>query len=309
MYYGINDKNDSEQKKYVYEQKTEDKKLNIDNIIVLSNNYNGKITQNEIKDMIHTFIYNDINTLYSQTKDNTLSQNEQYYEDHKSEISQMGIYSQDEFLMIAEDIKNKRRTQDIELKRIEIEVNNQQKQNNNDYYRFNLNLKYSTGEEISFKVDLANDISNKTKIKYYSNSEIAKLFENYKVSANKKELISIINNIIENVENINKDTKMKSLEKQSQIFHEKKALYEKMGIYNLEDYYKVVQQIKSTVDWSIKNELKYYKLDLDSITEDANYLNIILMIDYDYTQDLKLQVHLTKNNTSPSIKITGQNGE
>lgn len=264
------------------------------------NNYKGPITKEDIAESIYKLTTGEIAKIYEALKDVPVYKIEEYYSENITEIRQLGIESEKDFLLICEEITNVLKTSAIYNYSV---INIENAKSEDGYYIFNLNLVYNNDLSIHLKCKLPEESKSET-IKYTSNSDISKIYERYNGIVSEDELIGTIYEFMNKISEIRQDTRMMSLNDEAKYFENNKSRLNLIGIYNIKDLQNIVYQINQ-IHWTENNELSYYIF--TNYRETEEYATVDLNIIYDMRDNLKITIYLSKiQDETPSIKITAE---
>lgn len=289
--------------------------INIDDFYKYYSEIN--ISKDKLEKTIYKFVTEDLSTILTETKDNGPEQNNQYYKNNELKINNMGIYSKDDFILIAEDLKNCTKSDNAKIYEITTEFEDEYANDRNNYL-FNIIIKYtnSASSNIKCKIPINNigkeksittDNSNLV-IAYSSNSEIAKMFNNYNGPVTIEETIETINKFQNSLKEIYDNTSLKSINDIAKYYSENRDYFTNIGIVSENDFKTIVFQIKNDLKWK-ENNSHYYKLDFNDKYEDTDYIGCKLTILYNYTEKMDVKLYLCKNSSKlEKIKISGTNG-
>lgn len=291
----------------------------IANIDEFYNNYPEITVPKEyLEEKVYTLITKDFRYIIDSTSNNTPYDNLEFYNNNVNIINSMGINSRDDFILIAEDLNNSSRIDNNLVKKIEINVNDEYL-NDIKNYVFDLDITYSNNAVVQLRGSIPIKYGTKNantedekykKIEYSSNSELSKLISKYKNNLQIQNVISYINNLTNNIEQIHNNTAQKSVNQQKQYYKDNEAFYNSLGIINEEDFIKVVLEINNSNDWQVDNKLEYYSIDLNTISNNENYIKFDIVYNYYYGEKINLTINISKRaNITPYIRIMGQNGD
>ena len=134
-------------------------------ITSLTTEYKGNLKIITVEKELYDFVYNNVQKIKNQTNWKSVNYILQYYDLHKSSINQMGIYSQEDYRKIANQI-NKLNTNDT-YERSSIDTNSFE-QTQDGYLKFTVSLIYKSKKEIVLDMYLANDEGTVPNVKYTS---------------------------------------------------------------------------------------------------------------------------------------------
>ena len=269
-------------------------------------NYNGTVSKNKIRESISDLVVETISFIGNETRNKTISENEDFFNREEMSISNMGIRSKEEFLLIAEEINNASIDNSLIFNNAELS-----KEDNSDvsdgYYKMNLTLNYNNKKMIKLKCYVS--IKNNT-IMYLSNSQISQLYSIYSGNVEKIELIRTIYNFIDNIEWIRDNTKLVSINKQYQFYSDNKEKFKQMGIYTRDDFISVSMAMSNDVAWNDNTKLNYYTIDFTNYDKNENDYIFNITFIFDYIKQLKLKVNLyNADNNDSYVKIYGSSIE
>lgn len=261
-------------------------------------NYKGSITKDEIAESIYKLTTGGIAKIYENIKNANVDHIEEYYYENISTISLLGIESEEDFLLICDEIKNVYRTSTIYSYSV-IDIDTAKSEGG--YYIFNLDLVYTNDLSIHLKCKLPED-NTADEIKYSSNSDINKIFERYKGVVTKDELINTMYEFMEQTSEIYKNTRLKSLNDEAKYFANNEDKLKASGIYTAKDFQNIAFQINQ-ISWNNGTQLSYYRL--SNYKETEEYATVDLTITYDLSYDIKITINLSqKEDISPSVKFS-----
>lgn len=134
-------------------------------ITSLASEYEGELKLITIEKELYNFVYNSAPQIKNQTNWKSINYILQYYDLHTNDINKMGIYSQEDYRKIANQI-NKLNTNDTyESSSID---KNSFEQTQDGYLKFTVSLVYSSKREIVLDMYLANDAETIPNVKYTS---------------------------------------------------------------------------------------------------------------------------------------------
>lgn len=287
---------------------TTSEKMNVKNIVELYKNYNGELSQWDIESIIYKIVNTDIYSLKDIAKKKNVDELQKYYDENKNEINNLGIYDKENFIFITEDINNIFRQEYVILRNAEIKMIDD-KNDDNDYYGFYLLITYNNDANINLKCNIAKRKDNEERIKITSNSDIAQLYQKYSVVTGIKELITTLNDFIDSMKQIHEDTRLKSLNYQSQYYNLNIPKLNKIGIQSDKDFKSVAYEINTNISWIDNVGFSYYKVDLDSYKEENGYKIFKITFNFEQTEKFELNIGIAQAISIPSIKIYGQNGD
>lgn len=286
--------------------------INIDDFYKYYSEIN--ISRDRLEKTIYKFVTEDLSQIMSETKDNNPEQNIQYYNSNAVKMSNIGIKSKDDFILIAEDLRNCTKSDNAKIYEIKTEFEEEYAKEN-DYYTFNLIIKYtnSASSNIKCQIPINNNGIEKTttsnnndfKVYYSSNSEIAKINNKYNGLVNIEEMIMLINNFQNSLKEIYDNTSLKSVNDISKYYNDNVEHFNRLGITSEKDFRTIVYQIKNDITWQ-GYDSHYYKLDIDDEYQDTDYIGYKLTIIYNYSDNLDVIFYLNKNFSALNkIKISG----
>ena len=289
--------------------------INIDDFYKFYSEIN--VSRDELEKAIHKFVTEDLSSIISETKENGPEENINYYNINAVRISNMGIESKDDFILIAEDLKNCTKSDNAKIYEIATGFEENYAMNN-EYYIFDLIIKFtnSSASNIKCKIPMNNvnveksiTTNNKDfRILFSANSDLAQIFNQYNGPVKIEEAINTINNFKNNLKNIYDETSLYSINDISRYYSEKQNELRSIGIVSEEDFHSIVYQIKNDLKWK-ENENNYYKFDLSEKYENSDYLGYKLTFLYNYSENLDVKLYLCKSSSElPNIKISGING-
>lgn len=263
------------------------------------------ISEEKLQNNIYKLIVENIFSIVEQTKNKTPLELQQYYKENKNTINSMGIDSEGDFVLIAEEANNALKKGESQLTSVKLECRDEQLIQN--YYRFYIIIQCSDDIELDLVCYL--DSTNDENIKYESNSEVAQIFRNYKVGASTTEFLTKLSSFINNISAIHNATSFQSLNKQAQFYDDNKLALENMGIYSSETFQAISGQINKNITWN-NAKYNYYVIDLESYSTDSTYAMFNIDFFYNYTEKITLTINLAEmNNIAPGVKFTAKNGE
>lgn len=268
--------------------------------------YNGSVSKNKIRESINELVVESISFIGNETRNKTISENEEFFNREEMSISNKGIRSKEEFLLIAEEINNASRDNNLIFYNAELS-----KEDNSDvsdgYYKMNLTLNYNNKKMIKLKCYVS--ITNNT-IMYLSDSQITQLYNIYNGKIEKIELIRTIYNFIDNIEWIRDNTKLVSINKQYQFYSDNKEKFKQMGIYTRDDFISVSMAMSNDVAWNNNTKLDYYLIDCTNYDKNENNFIFDITFVFDYIEQLKLKIDLYNADSNDSyVKIFGNSTE
>ncbi len=309
--YFNNKKQNNTEVKIAKEEKTEGIIFNIDDLYKYYSEIN--ISKEELEKNIYNFITKDLYNIYTATKDKDVEDNRKYYDENYTEIGKMGINTKEDFILIAEDLKNAMKNDSVSVSEIKIEVEDEYLKNTDDYL-FNLIIGYTNSGKTKIKcqipienigVDKEESPKYRT-IEYSANSDIARVFDGYKGPVKVDDYINIIHSFSENIGKIYEDTNSKSINDIIKLYGEKKSEYSMLGIDSVEDFEKIVYQINNDLSWKKDEVYQHYEIDCNNRIEDNKYLGYKVMFNYNYTEQISIVLYIAKNEfVSPIIRVSG----
>ena len=308
-------KNDRRKNEVLKESKSEGIIFNADELYKYYSEIN--ISKKELEKNVYKFITQDLSDIRRDTIGNTASQNMQYYVENKNKIDNIGIRTENDFILIAEELKNCTNSNDIEINEIKLEVEEEYLDKIEDY-RFNIIIKYtnSASSNIRCVIPINNigneklDDANNTfeKIYYESNSEIAKIFSTYNGPVNITEFLEVLNTFKNNIATLSENTKWKSINEISRIYDDNKEFYRSIGIVNSDDFNEIVYTINNEISWKNDDE-PIYTIDINESKEQEMYTGHKLTFIYNYVEEINFMIYFNDIlNELPRIKISGVNG-
>ncbi|MBR2705585.1 MAG: hypothetical protein IKG14_00870 [Clostridia bacterium] len=288
---------------------TTSQKMNIKNMVELMKKYDGQLSQTDIESLLYNTINTNIYTIKDIVNNKNVNEIQQYYDNNTEQINNLGIYSKDEFVIITEEIKNTFREKYVILRSAEIELNENNNNIKDDYYKFKLVISYTNGTKINLKCEIAKNKEDRIKLILSSYSEIAQIYERYKGTTDKNEFINTLDEFIDSMKTIHDDTKLKSLNYQSQYYQLNLSKLNNIGIQSEKDFKSVAFEINTNISWIEQINFSYYTIKLDTYKETDGYANFKINFNFEQTEQFELNVGLALNKSIPSIKINGQNGE
>lgn len=134
-------------------------------ITSLAEEYNGNLKLITVEKELYNFVYNNVETIRKQTSWKSINYILQYYDLHKSEINQMGIYSKEDYRAIANQVNSISKSENYERSSIN---SSSFEQTQDGYLKFTVSLIYSNGGEIILNMYLANNVETVPNVKYTS---------------------------------------------------------------------------------------------------------------------------------------------
>ena len=308
-------KNDEKTNEVLEESKSEGIIFNADELYKYYSEIN--ISKKDLEKNVYSFITQDLSDIRKETRDNSASQNSQYYVENKNKIDNIGIRTENDFILIAEELKNSTNADDIEINGIKIEVEDKYLEKIEEY-RFDLVINYTNSASSNIrciipinnigaeKLDNVDNICEK--IYYESNSDIARLFDTYNGPVNITEFIETLNKFKESIPTIYEETKRKSINDISRLYDANKESYKSIGIVSFEDFQEIVNKLHNEITWN-SSEKPLYIIDTNESKEKEGYTEYKLKFLYNYVEELDLMLYLNNIvNELPRIKISGING-
>lgn len=272
------------------------------------------ISKEDLNNSIYNLLSYIITDNRSMLSNNSVIEKEDYYEQNKNKINQLGIQTKDNFLTLATDIKNIYGNSDTQPTRVRVNVDKNDTTDEN-FYIFDLVVLNSNIKTLNIKCYVERQkngkkSNNKNQIIYYkSNSELSQILENYKGVVSVTDFITTLENLTNNIQGIRNVTKRTNLNDQLQYYEQNKEKLQKMGIQSGEDFQSIVAQI-SNVDWSQGTQLDYYSIDLNTFSLKEDYAEFVLRYNYNTLDQINVKASLAQNgNVKPSIKFSGMDGE
>ncbi len=125
------------------------------------NDYTGSVTSEEISNFLDYFVNTTVKQINDSTSGKSYNKIRQYYDNNKTTINNMGIYSADDYLNLSNQIVGMRWSKGIQF--IQANINN--KTEENGYIKYDLTMEYTLDEEINLYLCIAKDSTTTPSIK------------------------------------------------------------------------------------------------------------------------------------------------
>ena len=217
----------------------------------------------------------------------------------------MHIYSEESFILICKKIKQIYSGNSIvDLVKYSVDTDTI-KMSNNGTISFLINLEYDnqTNLELLIMIQEQSDYMGIAII-----SDLEKIFSKYKGKVTNIDLLDFLDRVVDNVNDLRLNSTLKTENEKRQYYDLNQEKLKEIGIYSAEDYISVVKQI-NWMDWNYR-DLEYlnYEINEESFTEEGEYFNFEIILNYNHDSTTKLKISLKNNSAniqSPDIRIAG----
>lgn len=270
------------------------------------------VSTKQMEETVDDLITNKFIKIRNDTINNTPSQNLEYYSQHKKEIDEIGILTSIDFMMIAEQLKNTLKDENLMPREINIKVN-ENEIDNNEYYKFDLIITYVNTAKINLKCLVKKQNSAKgittskidNKIYYQSNSNLDAVFRNYKGTLNQENFIQTLNSLIDGLQQIYRDNKLTSLNNQAQYYSLNMPWLNGIGIYSDADLQNIISKITNNINWNDQTDFIYYDVNPQSYKEKDGYITFEIIFVFSQFEEFKITAEIAPNDIEPNVRFTG----
>ena len=307
IYYKLNPKetNISSSNNLEEDIEEEENKLYIIGMSALyENDYNPKISFTDLQRKFYDFIFVDIPEIYININNKSIEETKQYYEQNTEKIKNMGIYNEDDFVMIAHQINNVfDKNEIVNLYNYNVDTNTISK-SQNGLITFKVNLIYDNEKQIQVLYTISEEIEN---VKISSATDLDEVFKQYTGKVTKQEVLNKIDTFISSIKDIRLNSTLKTENERRQYFDLNKEELENIGITSQDDYVGIAIQINA-MRWR-ESDLQFerYEINSGSIKNEEDYISFELNIYYNY--DSKLHLKVSISDVVPNIKISSYENE
>lgn len=265
--------------------------------------YNQNIDNSEFEEYIYKLAFETIPQI-KQNSTEDISQNISYYNNNKEYYSSNGITSEEDYILIANDIYFIGKNNDAAFLEANLDYNNIVTEN--DYTSFPLELYYSNEQCIKLKCYLANSSELEPQIKFSSNSAIQQLYDVVgENSFDRIEATKTINKFLNNAKTLEENIVRKTYNQISEYYSQNTSYINSLGIYSSDDLININKNLNK-INWNNSVSFSLYSIDTDtSLTQDDYYVNATLLVPYDTNNNLEITISVAKaSNIQPQIKIS-----
>ena len=307
IYYKLNPKetNISSSNNLEEDIEEEENKLYIIGMSALyENDYNPKISFTDLQRKFYDFIFVDIPEIYININNKSIEETKQYYEQNTEKIKNMGIYNEDDFVMIAHQINNVfDKNEIVNLYNYNVDTNTISK-SQNGLITFKVNLIYDNEKQIQVLYTISEEIEN---VKISSATDLDEVFKQYTGKVTKQEVLNKIDTFISSIKDIRLNSTLKTENERRQYFDLNEEELENIGITSQDDYVGIAIQINA-MRWR-ESDLQFerYEINSGSIKNEEDYISFELNIYYNY--DSKLHLKVSISDVAPNIKISSYENE
>lgn len=307
IYYKLNPKetNISSSNNLEEDIEEEENKLYIIGMSALyENDYNPKISFTDLQRKFYDFIFVDIPEIYININNKSIEETKQYYEQNTEKIKNMGIYNEDDFVMIAHQINNVfDKNEIVNLYNYNVDTNTISK-SQNGLITFKVNLIYDNEKQIQVLYTISEEIEN---VKISSATDLDEVFKQYTGKVTKQEVLNKIDTFISSIKDIRLNSTLKTENERRQYFDLNEEELENIGITSQDDYVGIAIQINA-MRWR-ESDLQFerYEINSGSIKNEEDYISFELNIYYNY--DSKLHLKVSISDVVPNIKISSYENE
>lgn len=124
--------------------------------------YKGQVEENHLKTAIQTLI-NSVESIYGATTGISNNKRLQYFDLHKDDVKSIGIYSNEDFLKVSNQVNNMDWTNNLKFVSYSVDLSNYKEENG--YASFILKLNYDNNQSMSVILYLAQNITTDPNIK------------------------------------------------------------------------------------------------------------------------------------------------
>lgn len=283
------------------EPKKVEESLYIVGMLKLYEDYSPKMDISTLQHKLYELVFENIPQIYNEIKDKTDEEIKNYYSLEKEKINLMNITNEEDFYIIAKQIKNIL-DDDVSLERSEFDESISYE---NNIINFKIILIYDNEKEMKINVKMS-EITDM--IQFSNATELDEIFRIYTGNVTKLETLKKIETFISSIKDLRLDSTLKTENERRQYFDLNKEKLESIGITSQDDYVKIAIQINA-MRWREEDlQFKSYKVNTVNITNEEDYTSFEMIIYYNYDSSLDLKVSLS-NQTSitPNIKISSYN--
>ena len=277
----------------------EDNRLYVKGMSVLYEDYNPKISFEDLENKFYIFINETVPNIYDEVKKKSIEEIEKYYEQNKEQLKEMYIYSKEDFVMIAHQINSAAEENNIiGLYNYSVDTESISKLENGLIF-FKVNFEYDNERQIqiSYKISEEND-----SIKIESATGLDEMLKRYTGKVSKLDVLKKIDTFISSIKEYRINSTLKTENERRQYFDLNKENLEKIGITSQDDYVNVAIQV-NRMRWR-ESDLQFEKYEIlsDKIVNEGDYLSSELIIYYNYDSSLDLKISIS--NVENAIKIS-----
>lgn len=286
----------------IYVNKDE-KKMFVTGQEAIYKQYELSVSNEEFSKKVYELAMETLPQIQQNVSEN-MDENLNYYYNNKDDYYSKGILNKEDFILIANDVYNLGKNNDVAFYSASLDLDNVTTENG--YVEFVLNFKYSNNQVIMFKCYLANSSELEPQIKFSSNSAIQQLYDVVgENSFGRIEAIKTINNFLSNAKTLEDNTVRKTYNQISEYYSQNTSYINSLGIYSSDDLININKNLNK-INWNNSVSFSLYSIDTDtSLTQDDYYVNAKLLVPYDTNNNLEITISVAKaSNIKPQIKIS-----
>lgn len=282
-----------------------EKSMYIYGMLDLYENYNLGLSLEELQSKMYDFVYVNLPEIYKNIEEMDTEETKEYYNENNIKTN-MYIYSEENFVMIAKQLQNIYRTKkDISLIESRIDLDNIIR-TSEGLIAFDVSLGFDNNRDLRIRVVLSEN--NKT-FQILSDSNLDKIFSNRNLNMKKYEFLDKIENFISNVLRLRALSTLKTENEKMQYFDENKEYLEDLLITDSKDYISITNQINA-MNWINGTPIfENYEI-LDSLSKMEGYDTFKMILYYNNNNKIDLIISIkNEENVIPEIKIAGDESD
>ena len=283
-----------------------DKNEEIINPADLEHNYDqlfkSVVSKVDFQKMLYKLVNDGFPAIYNAAKDKSKEEVESFYKTDYATINACGIMDEENYFYTGKELINQIYRGQNKFKSVVMDYDSITP-NQNGYMTVNFEVKYDKGATIHMTAYLAEREGVSPTIKFRSNSDLKKLFEQYKGEVTANDFTDKLKAIAEYIPKITTKTHFKSNNDRKSYYKENIEEFKKIGIVSENDFMNLARAVSD--ETLVSDDFYNYEIRLDSVKEvDDRYevkVDLVFMSGQEY--NLLMKMYKAKNSDGRLIEF------